>query len=100
MWNAECGMDPRASIPWFDLTLQFRVPHSDFRILIQRRRPRDEDLRSLPAPQRALLLLALLPAVRGEVHQAQGRTWGERAVHHDLEPHGHRPRRAAPVGHS
>ena len=44
-----------------------------------------------------VLVLAVLPAVRGEVHQAQGRARRERAVHHDVEPHGHAPRRAAPL---
>ena len=44
-------------------------------------------------------LLAVLPAVRGEVHQAQGRARRQRAVHHDVEPHGDAPRRAAPLRH-
>ena len=46
-----------------------------------------------------VLLLAVLSAVRGEVHQAQGRARRQRAVHHDVEPHGHPPRRAAPLRH-
>ena len=56
-----------------------------------------EDLRLVAAAQRAGQLLAVLPAVRGQVHQAQGRARRQRAVHHDLEPHGHPPRRAAPL---
>ena len=40
-----------------------------------------------------------LPAVRGQVHQAQGRARRQRAVHPDVEPHGHAPRRAAPLRH-
>ena len=47
--------------------------------------------------ERAVSVLALLSAVRGEVHQAQGRARRQRAVHHDVESHGHAPRRAAPL---
>src|SRR4029077_8497940 len=59
----------------------------------------NEDLRPFPALERAELLLALLSALRSEIHQAQGRAWGKRPVHHDLEPHGYPPRRAAPFRH-
>ncbi len=65
----------------------------------RRRESPHEALRPVAAAQSGSPVLALLPAVRGEVHQAQGRARRQRAIHHDLEPHGHAPRRAAPLRH-
>ena len=48
----------------------------------------DQNLRPLSRPQPGLFLLALLPTVRGEIHQAQVGAWSQRAIHSDIQPHG------------